>query len=251
METGSISKRLHDWWRHDAGATWVKAALLASSCLSIVAIAVSQAVAFFDRYWPKQDPLTVAEVFQVGQLTVLTLGLASIVLLWRQGRDAAQWRRLLTYHEFFDDLPDPAAREAMIWTLNSVKASGALMGMGAPLTKVQVLLLNCTVEKHQSIKRYLDGFEQLCGAVNCRVIDEEYTRDLEGARVVRIWRIFEPFIRQEQKANARIYVEFEKVASRWEKLRVEEDQAHADEELKAQARKIGRRLNRGVRPAAP
>jgi hypothetical protein len=251
MDVEAFSKRLQDWWRHHPSAIWVKATLFVVALLSLVIIAIREAVMFVERYWPKEKSLTVEEAFQVGQLAVLMLGLTSVVLLWKQGRDGAKWKRLLTYHDHFDDLPAPAARDAMVKTIQEVGAGDALTRLGSPLTSAQVAELAGNLTNYQIIKRYLDGFEQLCGAVNCRVIDEVYTRDLEGSRVIRIWTIFEPLIREEQKTNPRAYVEFEKVASNWQLLRTAEDSAHAEEDRKAQAQKDGRRLKSGVRPAAP
>jgi hypothetical protein len=136
----------------------------------------------------------------------------------------------------------------MLDALSKVGARSFLDARGTELTPAVVAALVADSQSHQDITVYLDEFEQLCGAVNCGVINEAYTRELEAGRVIRIFIVFKPIIEHQQSSNPLAYVEFEKVADKWEGLRTAHEAA---EKAREQAAKKRKRHNSGVKPAVP
>ena len=231
-------------WAHTLYARLAVRAAIALAVLSFVWLAFWCALRIIESYWPKDKPLTVEEAFQVGQFVVLTLGLASVVLLWKQGKDSAKWNRLLSYHQFFPDCPSQERRAKMLEVVKKFGDPNCLKGRGQPVSATFVQKLEASADDRQAIMLYLDDFEQLCGAVNSEVLDEDYVRGLERTRVIRIFHVFKPVIDVQQVANPSTYLEFEKLASKWLAMRDKEEE---DSRKDAQQRKLAG----GVRPQAP
>lgn len=229
-------------------AKWAGRTVVALSVIAAVVITWWAAVRLLEAYWPHSGTLSVEQVLLAWQGVALTLGLASIVLIWRQGKDTARWNKLVLYHQFFDSLPARPEREAFLEELKKRGLLSYLDGIGTPLSEEAVGQLTKEPLVSQVVRVYLDGFEQLCGAVNCGVIDERYAIELERARVVRIFRVFLPLIEAQRLHNSHAYLELEKVATRWIDISKRVDEKYK-KELADQLQKLERdRLRAGVKP---
>jgi len=179
-----------------------------------------------ETYWPKNKPLTFDQAFQLGQFVVITLGLTSLILMWKQSRDTARWNKLHSYHQFFADCPSSERRANMFAVMERIGASSHL-NAGTQILDEHVQAIVLSPSDSQAIALYLDDFEQLCGAVNCGVIDRAYVKALEKSRINRIYTVFKPLLDHHQQTSATLYLEFERLADKW----IEEDRVATHHEL--------------------
>ncbi|MNN38781.1 hypothetical protein D3C81_1527930 [compost metagenome] len=77
------------------------------------------------------------------------------------------------------------------------------------------------------LSSYLDDFEEFCGAVNAGVVNGDYAYKLESTRVIRIWVVFNPYIRKSRHNHndERCYLEIERLGSAWKQRRDAESTA--------------------------
>lgn len=184
-----------------------------TGALALAFAAVWIAKALFGEYVFSRE-LTATEVLTLGQMVVLALGLGSVVLLWIQSRDESKWRRLLSYHQYFSDCPPAPAREGMLGVMSDIPGHHLDDG-GKPLQAAEVNLIVDDAAKRQKVVVYLDGFEQLSGAVLSGIVDAEYAYDHEGTRLLRIYHVFKPLILRIRQHSPRAYDQFECLAERW------------------------------------
>jgi hypothetical protein len=227
--------------------------VLKAVALTFVLIAAAFAATWYlariaVTFGPQEHALTVLDVYHIAELVVLTLGLGSVALLWRQSRENAQWNKLLSYHKFFSECPPKQTRLGMMYVLRKLNNLDALDGQGTPILDATVNSIEGDATLRHAIKHYLDHFEQLCGAINCGVVDMSYAYELEGTRVIKIARIFRPYVKHLQKANKRAYIETERLAAQWRAQRRRE--AHTDAWLATRWQQLGRKLF-GVQRSAP
>lgn len=163
--------------------------------------------------------VAVADAMGAAQAIILAFGLTQVYLLYRQDRKNARWRKLLSYHTYFADCPAAERTMEVYSVLEELKCLDVFKGAGSELSDDIVgKILDCPV-KAQKIKKYLDGFEQLCAAINCGVVDETYAFGIEGTRVTRVLTIFKPLIGRLQEQNFRAYLELANLADEWSKKR--------------------------------
>jgi hypothetical protein len=166
--------------------------------------------------------LNATEVLTLGQLIVLTFGLGSVVMLWAQSRDESKWRRLLSYHQYFSDCPVAQARTNMLEVLKELGHEDHLDGKGTPLHTGDVDTIFQDRASRQKVLVYLDGFEQMCGAINSEIVDEDYAYDQEAGRVLRIYDIFKPLIDRLRADSPKAYEQFEILAELWKEKKKDE-----------------------------
>lgn len=210
--------------------TWERIAVRCAIGLGVVAsVLLIFKVSLFvvETYWPKDKPLTFDQAFQLGQFVVITLGLTSLILMWKQSRDTARWNKLHSYHQFFADCPSSERRAKMFSVMEDIGASANLHA-GIEILPEHVQSIILSPSHSQTIALYLDDFEQLCGAVNCGVIDRAYVKALEKSRINRIYTVFKPLLEHHQQNNTTLYLEFERLADMW----IEEDRVAADRETR-------------------
>ncbi|MCU1195881.1 MULTISPECIES: DUF4760 domain-containing protein [Stenotrophomonas] len=200
-------------------------AVIALAVIACVLVILRVSIFLVDTYWPKEKPLSFEQAFQLGQFIVVTLGLTSLLLMWKQSKDTARWNKLHSYHQFFADCPSSERRANMFAVMERIQASSHLSEGTAILAEhVQAIVLSPS--DSQVIALYLDDFEQLCGAVNCGVIDAAYVKALEKSRINRIYTVFKPLLAHHQQRNSTLYLEFERLADKW----IEEDRVEAERE---------------------
>ncbi len=212
----------------------VKNALGLAFAVAVALAAVWIAKVLFGEYIFGRT-LTAIEVLTLGQLVVLTLGLGSVVLLWIQSRDESQWRRLLSYHQYFSDCPAAPARTNMLKVMAELTHDDHLVGAGTVLHDADVDEILKNWEARQKVVVYLDGFEQLSAAVNAGIVDAEYAYDQDAARLLRIYTIFSPLIAKVRLDSPKAYEQFECLAELWLEKRVKELKKKRKSSVKSRA----------------
>jgi hypothetical protein len=96
------------------------------------------------------------EIIKLIGAIVGSLGVASLILVWAQLRHTATLNRLLSYHQYFHDLPNT--------------------------TKVR------------DLREYVNDFEEFAAAVNCGLIDEDYAYRPEATRSLNAYYGFREVI---------------------------------------------------------
>jgi len=179
--------------------------------------------------------LSASEVLTLGQLVVLALGLGSVVLLWIQVRNESQWRKLLSYHQYFSHCPAAAIRSDMLAVMADLHQEDHLNGAGTRLDDEGVTAILSDLVARQKVVVYLDGFEQLSGAVNAGIVDGGYAYDQDAARLLRIYTIFAPLIAKVRLDSPKAYDQFECLAELWLEKRTKELQKKRKATVKSRA----------------
>jgi hypothetical protein len=227
---------------------------------------------------------TLKWAIEVSEPTFLAFGALSIVLLWAQLRSAGiqereqnVWKRVVCLHEYFSDVPRMNRSEDVrkyLRELHVEKPPSAYY----PLTEEHANLIirdsgtDTRPPAKVVVSRYLNDWEDFCGAISVGVIDEDYAREMEGARLIDTFFGYRAAIdrfrdshREDAKTsngtNAalpfanKVYIELQTIALRWHQIRREElkDEevriANANEEAD-EIRKAAMRPSRGVSPKA-
>lgn len=210
---------------------------------AILACANFLAIGYLTRWlWPFLHSSNFTTQERAVTLLLLGIGSTSILILAAQWRQQRAWNRVLSYHQYFSELP---RRENVI----TLEACLARLDVATPTTSDPLkskdidAILNDTGTGRRArtiCQGYLDDFEEFCAAVNAGITSERYAIDIEGSRVIRAFYGFEPLIRRlrEQQDQAlaalgaatrsgspmrsKYYEELERVAKRWRRRRERE-----------------------------
>lgn len=185
--------------------------------------------------------------------TFLAFGALSIVLLWaqlrvstNQEREENIWKRVVCLNEHFHDGPRLELTEAVREYLRELGIH-APPSAHSPLTRKQAEEIEADQgnEKRPPAKvliiRYLNDWEDFCGAIAVGVIDEEYAIEMEGARLIDAFFGYREAINifRETRAAAhagkmsststgappfvnKLYYEMQRIALKWHKRRTDE-----------------------------
>lgn len=211
-----------------------KNALGLALALAVAMAAIWIAKGLFGEYVLHRT-LSPIEVLTLGQLVVLALGLGSVVLLWIQTRNESQWRKLLSYHQYFSECPKSIIRNNMLAVMTKLNHIDHLDGAGTPLHDPDVDAILADRVARQKVVVYLDGFEQLSGAVNAGIVDGGYAYDQDATRLLRIYKIFKPLMTKVRVDSPKAYEQFEYLAEQWIVKRDKELQIKRDSSVKSRA----------------
>lgn len=217
---------------------------------AILACASFIAILFLVQWlWPFLHSKDFAVQARALNILLLGLGSTSILVLAAQWRQQGAWNRVLSYHQYFSELP---RRESFVMLETCFRRLGITPPTTAEPLKdrdvAAILADSGTTGRRASTicNGYLDDFEEFCAAVNARVVSDRYTIDIEGSRVIRAFYGFEPLIRklreQQDQAMAatgtatrngnpmrsKYYEELERVAKRWREKREKEHRTVAN-----------------------
>ncbi len=154
------------------------------------------------------------------QLLVTTTGLVSLVLLWRQTRESANWNKRNTIlnkvqthlENFSESASNPqyerAAHEAL-------KTIGVSMEKELSQEAVNKILLNDSALF--AIRHYLNDYEEFCAAVRVGTVDSDFSFALNSFLVTKCYKVFRPFIIAWRSAQGDedIWIELERLATDW------------------------------------
>lgn len=142
-------------------------------------------------------------------------GVVGVWLVWRQIKLTNTWNRINTQHSLLSNLPS-LELESYVWQMYE-KLQKTSEGSVVSEESKQIYE---NIDDWVRLKTFLNKFEQLCAAVNAKAMDERYAYDVHGDKVVNAFFRFEnyiSFIREEREDSA-LYLELEKVATRWNKI---------------------------------
>lgn len=109
----------------------------------------------------------------------------------------------------------------MMKMMKECEYDSVFRGTGQALSNAARDAIYADPTKLQIVKLYLDGFEQLASAIQCRVVDEDYAFHNEGTRIVRAFKVFGPIIGKLQEKNHLAYIQFQELAEDWRDKRAE------------------------------
>ncbi len=155
------------------------------------------------------------DIAPIVQAVTSIAGVLGVWFLWRQIKITNVWSRANTQHSLLSNLPTQEL-EKHVWILFEKlpkNPRGCLHEDAAPT------IYNC-VDDWVCVKTFLNKFEQLSAAVNAKVVDERYAYDVHGVKVVDAFLKFEAYIYyiRKRRDDFAIYLELEKVATRWDAL---------------------------------
>lgn len=183
--------------------------------------------------------------------TCLAWGALSIILLWAQlraahGQERAEqvWKRVMCLHQHFHDVPRLELTDAVRQYLRELGIHSPPSAY-SPLTPEQAKAIEHDKGNDKRppakvlISRYLNDWEDFCGAISVVVIDEDYAIEMEGSRLIdaffgyrEVINIFRESRAHDGKVSAgatgappfvnKLYYELQRIALRWHKKRTEE-----------------------------
>ena len=154
-------------------------------------------------------------------LIMSALGLISLGLVWYQLKLSTKWNKLQGQSNFLNRSVDE----------QEGKVQAALTPLGidffaqlTPLTVEEAQAIRDGDEAYLQTKTYLNALEDIAAAVRIGFVDEDFAYALEGSRLMKAWKIFEPLAAalREYHSAQEIYVELENVASEWRERRAVE-----------------------------
>ena len=220
-------------------------------------------------------PHTLEWAIHISEPAFLAGGALSIILLWAQLRAASTqeheenvWKRTICLHEHFKDIPRLERSEAVRKYLLATFPNRAAPSAYQPLTNAEVATIMedrgdaQTARADTLISRYLNDWEDFCGAISVGVVDEDYSRSMEGGRLIDAFfgyrKVIEAFRDKHAKALQSsvdpdaasvfahvAYTELQDVAIRWHEIRHNEKKVQ-DERIEA-ADKVADSIRRGVK----
>lgn len=224
--------------------------------------------------WYRRLPVTatIEDRVLLIQSIVFALGLVSVVLLVLELRQKASWNRVLSYHDYFGELP---ARVKVAELYRCFDRLGMQPpSNGQPLTKEQAAAIlrdqgvkggDGVISRPggQVVREYLNDFEEFCGAINAGVVSESYVRELEGSRTINAYYGFEELIKLIRTEEVKLrqnrdseqdlrpfhrkpYHELWKVAATWKRRREREYQRLLRKRVKSRRRQEQEEREDGV-----
>jgi hypothetical protein len=190
------------------------------------------------KAWEGIEPDILTHTIEAAALVVAAV---QIVVIYGLSRSEAKWRKLLSYHEFFSDCPEKDYRQNMTAMMKANNFDGAFRGTGQALSNTARDAIYADATKLEVVKQYLDGFEQLAAAIQCRVVDEDYAFHNEGTRIVRAFKVFGPIIAKLQEKNPLAYIQFQELAENWRDKRAEAISKERERVKKIKVKLRGRR----------
>lgn len=186
---------------------------------------------------------SVSAAMSVVQTGAVVVGLLSLVLIARQIRTTAAQaahtaaiNSALTYHQYFGDLITVQVRRQLSHVSNTCGFSDARK-KGEPMDDNAVKCIKRSPNHDAVVAQYLDEFEEFCGAIHAKLLNEDYAYGLEATRIIRTWAVFKPYILATRKETEdfRTYVELERIAGSWTERRKAEDTKEANAKLNRDA----------------
>lgn len=187
-------------------------------------------------------PIHQPAFFKAAELFVWAAGLLSVLLIRRQLHAQEiileahrvqqeqefeqlqadhEWKCYAFYHQHFPEIPPEVVRRPVYQLAAAPNHSfiDCFQDRGTPMPPAVLAALRGTEAEWDHIRPYLDCFEMFCGAINAKLVHEDYAFSLQATRVIRNYTVFEPLIDEYKKQSPSAYCEFYKVAYRW-KLRL-------------------------------
>ncbi len=144
-------------------------------------------------FWPQWTAGDFDKRTRILEILMLASGALSIVMLAAQLRQQAAWNKVLSFHEYFSDVPSPDNVVALHATFRRLNIE--LPNYADPLSDANsdLIIGDTTVDADIGngrrarviVQAYLDDLEEFCAAVNADIVSDSYARDIEGTRTIR------------------------------------------------------------------
>ena len=178
------------------------------------------------------------------------LGVVSLLLVWAQLRHTATLNKLLSYHQYFHELPNIRKVRDLYKILGRCKVPVPTWHSPMSENDRNTLLADKEAPPDTAelvVREYLNDFEEFASAINCGLVDEDYAYQLEATRALNAyygfrqmvihWHAEDKQLSERSGGNIPVttnyYGELRSVAERW-KVR---KQAENEKEAKIQERK--------------
>lgn len=222
------------------------------SILTAIGIAALGTLAWW--FWPQWLAGDFDKRAHILEIMFLGSGSLSIIMLASQLRQQAAWNKVLSFHEYFSDVPSLENVTALHATFRRLAIE--LPDFAHPLSdaNADLIIADTAVDpaigsgrvSRVIVQAYLDDLEEFCAAVNAGIVSDSYAREIEGTRTIRAYFAFESLIaklrekqqelvklaqqtgtgaRQSRPFQSKYYAELERVARRWRAKREQEHNA--------------------------
>ena len=161
------------------------------------------------------------DIVPILQLGIMSIGLVSLIILWRQIKQASLWNKLRTQHDLWGCLPDENLDKSILEILRSKNQNES-----RKIPKDLSENIYNDAEMFTTIKTYLNKYEQFSAAINVGAMDEDYAYRLHSARICYVYTTFENFIKilRVRRKEDEFYIELQKLALKWRKRSQKEKQ---------------------------
>lgn len=151
------------------------------------------------------------DVIPMVQSFISLIGIVGLFLVWYQIKMTNAWNKVNTQHSLLGDLPTEEQERRFAEIYRKYKQSDDAISIQAAEEIYKIL------DEDTCIKYVLNKFEQLCAAINANTIDENYAYAVHAAKITAKFTLFENYVNYMRKINKddEIYLELEKVATRW------------------------------------
>jgi len=159
------------------------------------------------------------DVVPVLQLGIAGIGLLSLILIWYQIKQAAQWNKVATHNSLLSYLPGEDLEKEVLETLAKYSVP-----RDAPIPAPVAGQLFADAGAFVVIKTLLNKYEHFCAAINAGAVDEGHAYALHSGRVVNVHSVYRSFIETARVARGPMtFIEVERVAARWSERRAADD----------------------------
>lgn len=188
------------------------------------------------------------EVAPIVQSVAALFGVVGLFLVWRQVKVAARqlelsreqinltveqmrqqnrWNKINTQHMLLSALPSTEAEREMWRIVEKYKD-----GESWTLPSEACSKLYDDIDAWLIVKNFVNCHERLCAAISANSLADDYAYSVHGAKIIDTHRIFQHYIdyTRKRKGNATIFLELEKVATRWA-VRAQKEQDSIEREL--------------------
>ncbi|WP_433766750.1 DUF4760 domain-containing protein [Pseudomonas putida] len=154
-------------------------------------------------------------VAPIVQAATSIAGVVGLLLVWYQVRITNAWNRATTQHALLSNLPSFELEER-VWKILEPLPKDDHWRLKSDACSI----LYKNITDWVAVKTYLNKHEQLCAAVCANAVNERYAYDVHGAKIVDTFLTFEKYIEyaRSQAEDITIYLELEKVATKWSEL---------------------------------
>lgn len=156
-----------------------------------------------------------ADVLPIINSIIAIIGLASVILLYRQMQFNYKWNKRMSHFTIQTWQHDELENEVV----RNIQRLGIKMALRiSKLTDKEVLKIINDEPAYLSLMSFLDRIEYYCTAINCGLIDFKFAYNMYGVKYVQLFKVYAPFIlriRSKHQENT-IYIEFDKIASKFE-----------------------------------
>lgn len=162
-----------------------------------------------------------ADVLPIINSIIAIIGLASVILLYRQMQFNYKWNKRMSNFTIQTWQHDELENEVV----RNVQEIGINMALrDVELTEEEVDKIIHNEKAYLSLMSFLDKIEYYCTAIKCGLVDDTFAYNMYGVKYIQLFKVYSPFImhiRSHYKDDS-IYVEFAKINDEFSEKRNKE-----------------------------